>query len=67
MLYLLCSDLPQIHKWGEPDSIEVAMNVVSGQGLKNVEIREDNILEVACCRLLSLEDSYEAKYEDIRE
>ena len=35
------------------------------QSLKNVEIREDNILEVACFRFLSLEDSFESKYKHL--
>ncbi len=35
------------------------------QTLKNVEIREDNILEVACFRFLSLEDSFESKYKHL--
>ena len=48
---------------GEPGSVESVLNVLSFENIENVEHREDNILEVACCRRLFLEKSLESKYE----
>lgn len=50
-----------IHKWGELNKYEILKNVM-GDSFENVTVREDNILEVAAFREISVCNSYDDKY-----
>lgn len=54
----------KIHKWGEPTRTELFQGLMGEQGINYAEVREDNILEVACCREVEQENCFDEKFAD---
>lgn len=52
-----------IHKWGELDKFEILRSVM-GEAFENIGVREDNLIEVAAFREVTVSNNYDDKYRD---
>lgn len=52
-----------IHKWGELNKLEIVKNIC-GEKFECVGVREDNLLEVAVFREISVSNCYDQQYMD---
>ena len=52
-----------IHKWGELNKFEILRNVM-GAEFENIGVREDNLIEVAAFREVTVSNCYDEKYRD---
>lgn len=52
-----------IHKWGELNKYEILRNVM-GENFEHIGVREDNLLEVAFLREITVSNCYDERYND---